>query len=181
MRLKALDGFRGIAALIVLVHHSLLVVPSLAAPYFGAPEGGGRAGLLVNTPLHLFWAGTEAVYLFFVLSGLVLAFSLRSSSFQWSSYFPSRFARLYLPVFGAVLLGAVVMAFTPAGGAEDSIWVRQRPGDYDLPGVLADLMLVGGTSPGSRRYGRCSGRSSSPPCSRCTSTRPGACTWRSSS
>ena len=69
----------------------------------------------MNTPLHLFWAGTEAVYLFFVLSGLVLAFSLRSSSFHWSSYFPSRFARLYLPVFGAVLLGRSGDGLHPRG------------------------------------------------------------------
>ena len=34
-RLIALDGLRGIAAVIVLVHHSLLLVPGLAAPYFG--------------------------------------------------------------------------------------------------------------------------------------------------
>jgi peptidoglycan/LPS O-acetylase OafA/YrhL len=146
LRLKALDGLRGIAALVVLVHHSLLVVPSLAAPYFGGSEGGGRAGLLVNTPLHLLWAGTEAVYLFFVLSGLVLAFSLRSGSFQWSSYLPSRFARLYFPVFGAVALGAVVMALTPDARPDDSLWARHRPGDYDLPAILADLTLVGGTS-----------------------------------
>ena len=42
MRLKALDGLRGIAALVVLVHHSLLVVPSLAAPYFGASRAAGE-------------------------------------------------------------------------------------------------------------------------------------------
>lgn len=145
-RLSALDGLRGVAAVIVLVHHSLLVVPALAAPYFGQVVVGGRASVLVNTPLHLVWAGTEAVYLFFILSGLVLAFSLRSRSFSWMSYFPSRLARLYLPVFGAVLLGASVIALTPAADAADSIWVRNRPADYELGEMLTDATLLGGSS-----------------------------------
>lgn len=145
-RLRALDGLRGIAALIVLVHHSLLVVPALAAPYFGQVDIGGWAGLLVNTPLHLLWAGTEAVYLFFILSGLVLAFSVKSASFSWSSYFPSRFARLYLPVFGAVVLGAIVIWATPTFDAADSLWVRNRPEQYELRQLLADLTLLGGPS-----------------------------------
>lgn len=129
----------------MLLHHSLLVVPSLAAPYFGEPVGGG-AGVLVYTPLHVIWAGTEAVYLFFVLSGLVLALSANSRSFHWSSYFPSRIVRLYLPVIGAVILGAVVIALTPAAQPDDSLWVRRRPGDYDLPGLVTDALLVAGTS-----------------------------------
>ncbi len=145
-RLTALDGLRGVAALIVLLHHALLLVPGLAAPYYGHEVGGGAIGLLVSTPLHAFWAGTEAVYLFFILSGLVLAFAAQSNSFAWSSYFPSRIARLYLPVIGAVLLGAVVIALTPDAGAGDSLWVQSRPADYGLAGMLQDITLLGGVS-----------------------------------
>lgn len=145
-RLNALDGLRGIAAVIVLAHHSLLLLPGLAAPYYGRDVSGGAVELLVYTPLHVFWAGTEAVYLFFILSGLVLAFGVRSRSFSWASYFPSRIARLYLPVIGAVALGAVIIALTPNARAGDSLWVQSRPVDYGIAGILHDATLIGGTS-----------------------------------
>ncbi|WP_368259248.1 acyltransferase family protein, partial [Blautia wexlerae] len=80
-RLRSLDGLRGLAAVIVLVHHALLVIPALAAPYYGQTVQPGLPWLLVHTPLHLLWAGTEAVYLFFILSGLVLTLAARSASF----------------------------------------------------------------------------------------------------
>ena len=49
-------------------------------------------------------------------------------------------------MFGAVLLGAAVIALTPDPGEGDSMWMRYRPGDYDLTGLFVDLTLVGGTS-----------------------------------
>jgi peptidoglycan/LPS O-acetylase OafA/YrhL len=65
IRLRSLDGLRGLAALIVVIHHSLLVVPGLAAPYFGQSTQSSIQELLAYSPLHLLWAGTEAVFLFF--------------------------------------------------------------------------------------------------------------------
>jgi hypothetical protein len=75
-RLPSLDGLRGVAALIVVVHHTLLTVPSLSVAYFldgPAAVRGSKAWWLSWTPLHLIWAGGEAVIVFFVLSGFVLA------------------------------------------------------------------------------------------------------------
>ncbi|WP_082462405.1 acyltransferase [Agromyces sp. Leaf222] len=145
-RLRSLDGLRGLAALIVLVHHSLLVVPGLAAPYFGQPAEPGVTWLLVHTPLHLLWGGTEAVYLFFILSGLVLSLAARSSSFSWGSYFPSRIVRLYVPVVAAVVLAAVVIALLPRSGPTESIWLAGRGDAYPLRSMFADMLLIGGPS-----------------------------------
>lgn len=146
-RLSSLDGLRGVAAVVVLLHHSLLVVPALAAPYFGQPIEPGLPALLVTTPLHLLWAGSEAVYLFFILSGLVLGLSTNSKSFRWAAYFPSRMVRLYLPVAAAVGLAVIVIALVPRDGAHGSAWlVRPFDGGYPLQAILQDLMLLGGTS-----------------------------------
>jgi peptidoglycan/LPS O-acetylase OafA/YrhL len=145
-RLRSLDGLRGVASLVVLVHHSLLIVPALAAPYYGVPVGSGFTGLLIKTPLHLVWAGTEAVYLFFVLSGLVLAIAARSRSFSWSSYFPSRLVRLYLPVLVAVLLAAAVISTLPRGRDVESMWMARRADHYSVSAMLRDTTLVSGTS-----------------------------------
>ena len=71
-RLLALDGLRGLAALVVVVHHALLAWQVLADQYFVA-NPDSISWWITFTPLHLAWAGTEAVMVFFVLSGLVLA------------------------------------------------------------------------------------------------------------
>ncbi|MFT4230019.1 MAG: acyltransferase [Microbacterium sp.] len=143
-RLSSLDGLRGVAALIVVVHHSLLVSPALAAAYYGGEIEGTLHRLAVYTPLHLLWGGKEAVVVFFVLSGLVLVMAMRSRSFDWFSYFPSRLVRLYLPVAGAVAVGALIMAI-PSGSGPDSPWLQRESG-YPLASVLQDLTLVGGNS-----------------------------------
>lgn len=143
-RLSSLDGLRGVAALIVVIHHSMLVSPMFAAAYYGGDVAGTWHRLLTYTPLHLAWGGKEAVVVFFVLSGLVLVLAMRSRSFTWFSYFPSRLVRLYLPVAGAVALGALIMTI-PVGAGPDSPWLDRDSG-YPLPAVLQDLTLVGGNS-----------------------------------
>ncbi|MGI9822307.1 acyltransferase family protein [Agromyces sp. Marseille-Q5079] len=145
-RVQSLDGLRGLAALIVLVHHSLLVVPALAAPYYGGRAEPGATWLLVHTPLHLLWGGTEAVYLFFILSGLVLSLAARSRSFTWRSYYPSRIVRLYVPVIGAVVLAGIVIALVPRDGATESVWLSRRSDDYPISSMLEDATLLGGPS-----------------------------------
>jgi peptidoglycan/LPS O-acetylase OafA/YrhL len=145
-RLSALDGLRGIAALVVVVHHALLVSPSLAAAYFGGDvqETPWRIAL-VYTPLHLVWGGAEAVVVFFVLSGFVLARAVRSRSFDWFSYFPSRILRLYLPVLGAVAFGFGVLLL-PHDGATTSPWLLDRDAGYPFHDIVQDITLLGGTS-----------------------------------
>src|SRR5436305_607603 len=72
-RIPELDALRGIAAAVVLTFHWLAVMPAWNAD----TRHDGGAYLLLNavkyTPLHVFAAGPEAVLLFFVLSGFVLA------------------------------------------------------------------------------------------------------------
>ncbi|WEG10475.1 acyltransferase [Microbacterium horticulturae] len=145
-RLSSLDGLRGAAALIVVVHHCFLVSPAFAAAYYGGETGDSPLRLaLIYSPLHLLWGGAEAVVVFFVLSGFVLARGIRSSSFDWFAYFPSRVLRLYVPVAGAVVLGFVLLLVPHAGGP-DSPWLQRDASDYDLGSMLQDLTLVGGTS-----------------------------------
>lgn len=59
---------------------------------------------LAFTPVHLVWAGTEAVLVFFVLSGFVLAGPLpqRARRDRWATWYASRLVRLYLPVWASL-------------------------------------------------------------------------------
>jgi len=74
-RIDSLDGLRGLAALVVVVHHVMHANGSLdfATGLDGRAQGSWVVRTLTFTPLHIVWAGTEAVLVFFVLSGLVLA------------------------------------------------------------------------------------------------------------
>lgn len=115
-RYRELDGLRGIAALVVLGYHALLLVPALSAIYVpgGTPPAQGSAlWWLTYSPLKLLSSGPEAVILFFVLSGFVLALPAMRDGFDWTAYFPRRFARLMIPVAGAVALAALIILAIP--------------------------------------------------------------------
>lgn len=126
-RFAGLDGLRGLAAFVVLVHHALLVHPGLAQAYRDHPGHlSGAVTALSFTPLHLVWAGTEAVLVFFVLSGFVLGVGpltaeRRQQLRDWVEYYPRRAARLYLPVAGALVLALL-----------QARWLRE---DHALPGA----------------------------------------------
>lgn len=150
-RLASLDGLRGIAALVVLVHHEAMTVPTLAASYYESgvqPAPFSPAWWLAFTPLHLAWAGTEAVFLFFILSGVVLVLpALRTRGFDWVAYYPRRLVRIYGPVACAVAFGFALQWVLPRFNDHRlGRWVVDRPNDTGVHDLLKDLTLMQGTS-----------------------------------
>ncbi len=149
-RIRALDGLRGLASLVVVIHHALITYPALAGLYADRSpiaDAGSLPWWLVNTPLHLLWAGGEAVFVFFVLSGLVLALLVRKQKrFSWAAYYPSRLLRLYLPVWAsivfAVLVFATVRAISPEAGVA---WVADRGTDLNLASIMQASLFLRGT------------------------------------
>jgi peptidoglycan/LPS O-acetylase OafA/YrhL len=145
-----LDGLRGIAALIVVVHHCLLVSSLLAAGYQdrSAAEGSRWAWWLTYTPLHLIWAGPEAVIVFFVLSGFVLSLPfIRPRRPSWPSYYARRLARLYPPVWAAAVFS--LLTFVLIEHSRDprlSWWVNAHDLDIRVRWLLRDITLVFGTT-----------------------------------
>lgn len=147
-RLRALDGLRGLAAVVVLLHHALLLVPELAANYYveNTQSDAGKIGWwLTYTPLHLVWEGTAAVYVFFILSGLVLALPiLRDPGFSWKAYFPHRILRLYLPVWGAIAFALLSFTLVPRLGEMPSAWLDARTREATMTALVRDATLVFG-------------------------------------
>jgi peptidoglycan/LPS O-acetylase OafA/YrhL len=146
-RLTSLDGLRGLAALIVVVHHCVLALPSLVGQLDG-PDRSSPAWWLAYTPLHLLWAGGESVLVFFVLSGLVLALPhLRPPQpGTWLPYYLKRSLRLYLPVIGAlVLTGVLVTLFPRSADAAQGWWMNAHAVPAQASALAHDAGLLGGT------------------------------------
>ncbi|WFG44925.1 acyltransferase family protein [Pseudonocardia alni] len=148
-RLPGLDVLRGVAALVVVVFHALLVSPELADAFrTGTAPAGSAASWMLHTPAALIWMGTEAVMLFFVLSGFVLTLPfLRSSGGPpLRSYYPQRLVRLYVPVVGSLALAGLSYALldhTARPGM--SWWMAGHDIDPTLGTVLRDAVLLLGT------------------------------------
>ena len=142
-RLRQLDGLRGVAAVIVVTHHVLLLYPRFADTYQAStpmPDTGSVLWLLTATPLKIFTAGGEAVLVFFVLSGIVLTLPVLSKiDFDWVAYYPRRIVRLYLPVIAAVVFAAVLVIVVPQRTEpEFSWWVNV----FSVDGLTVDRVLA---------------------------------------
>lgn len=120
-RLHALDGVRGAAALVVVLYHASLI----ARPF--ADDGTARLiwETATESPLKLGFAGTEAVQVFFVLSGLVVTLPVLRAGFSWPGYFVSRLVRLYLPVWAAILFAVLLVVAIPRDPARvtPDVWI----------------------------------------------------------
>ncbi|HEY5194086.1 MAG TPA: acyltransferase [Solirubrobacteraceae bacterium] len=145
-RIRSLDGLRGLAALVVVFHHTLLAsAPRLAGAYApGQPAPRGLlAWLFTYTPLHIVWAGQEFVVVFFVLSGFVLSLpAAQGRALSPVVYYPSRFIRLYAPVWGALAFAAlmhVVVSHGQVTGA--SWWLNAHSQPLGVEGLISDGTL----------------------------------------
>jgi peptidoglycan/LPS O-acetylase OafA/YrhL len=126
-KLVELEAARGIAALVVLMHHSLLgFAPRLEGLFFPAERFG-----LFGTPLYTFVNGAASVTLFFVLSGFVLTY--RAIGSQNSSGIGlailKRWPRLACPVVvvslaSGLLVWAGMYTNVPAAEITKSTWLK---------------------------------------------------------
>lgn len=144
-RYGALDGLRGLAAAVVVIHHCFLVSPSLALAVARVDTGNAEPWVwwTTFTPAHLLWAGTEAVYVFFILSGFVLTLPfLGVSRPTWRAYYAKRCVRIYLPVWASLAVALLLAWIVPRTGSPDlSAWLLIHD---ESPNVLADGVLLGG-------------------------------------
>ncbi|HEY8911766.1 acyltransferase [Lacisediminihabitans sp.] len=112
-RLTALDGLRGVAAMVVVLYHLYLVAEPVLLKTGGSGVGSA-IWWISQTPLKLFSAGSEAVLVFFVLSGLVVALpALGSKGFSWAGFLSGRLARLYIPVWVSIAIGTALVWMIP--------------------------------------------------------------------
>lgn len=120
--IPALQSLRGIAAIIVLLHHASFVFST-------SPNIRFVSEILLNA--H------AAVVIFFVLSGYVLCRSLKWSDLSIQSvfhFYARRLFRIYPVVFFAVSLGLIYVTFLHfrLPTAHESAWFAARFPDTDI-------------------------------------------------
>ena len=147
-RLAALDGLRGVAALVVLLSHVVMAsVGAISATIVVGGDPEGLAWWFTRTPLAVLWAGPELVVVFFVLSGFVLTRALRDRPVPLAAFLAGRAVRLYLPVWVSLGVAALLVVLVPrapglAAGHDTGLWldVYARPAGAEA--VARDLALV---------------------------------------
>src|SRR5206468_1590753 len=98
-----------------LASHSCMLFPAFASETRGI-SGDGLLNAFKYSPLHAFAAGTQAVILFFVLSGFVLALPfLTDRKPRYRSFVVKRWMRLYPPFYVAVLLAMALATIVSTG------------------------------------------------------------------
>jgi peptidoglycan/LPS O-acetylase OafA/YrhL len=140
-----------VSASVVVIHHLILVsVVSLAAVYVIGAHPTGVSWLLSETPLHIFWDGPDFVVVFFVLSGLVLSMAAAAGApFRPASYYSGRFVRLYLPVWGSLVIAAIAHVVVSHGSVHGAtFWLNEHSGPLTVRPALHDLTLVDGAGDG---------------------------------
>jgi len=100
-RFHFLDGIRGIAATMIVIHHAFSSNIRLFFMHHNLP--------LVGSFLQLFTQ--SGVDLFFVLSGVVLLrpYLRKQKTFKVGEYFIRRLRRIYPPYFFALIIGAAIV------------------------------------------------------------------------
>lgn len=105
-KLEKLEALRGFSALYVLLFHLL-------------PQKIFLYGINVGI---LFRFGSEAVILFFILSGFVIKYSWeKSEDKSFRNYFGRRFLRIYIPLIFIFLMGYLLKCFNE-GSLADPDW-----------------------------------------------------------
>jgi peptidoglycan/LPS O-acetylase OafA/YrhL len=97
----------------------------MSDPFATQPKvSSGFQRAMTYSPLHLFWAGGEAVFVFFVLSGYVLTGTDLSTPRRTAGFVGKRFVRLYVPAAAAIAVATAQHALiVRRAGAPDS-WLR---------------------------------------------------------
>lgn len=151
-RIASLDGLRGVAAVVVVVHHYMALLHWQMTPQFSDSLPGlpGTTLALADTPLGILFNGPFAVSVFFVLSGFVMAAAAERRRRELPANVLMRYLRLALPVTVSVMLAWLWLSVFPDAAArmqetleEPSPWL-QYSYKVSIPGphlALADGLV----------------------------------------
>ena len=146
MRLSSLESVRGLAALLVVLHHWVFIFTTHVPVQRLVMQNRYRE-LLRQTIVDMSTLGPAAVLVFFVMSGFVLTLSLDRKNKSYGEFIATRLVRLYPPFVFAILFSAsLVVALKPhpvpqLSGWFNDFWTMQ-PSATLIAGHLAMIGTV---------------------------------------
>jgi peptidoglycan/LPS O-acetylase OafA/YrhL len=144
-RYEELDSLRGLASSSVVIHHTLLTSSVFLAAHYHEEISNPLLKLFAYSPLHLFWAGHEAVILFFVLSGFVLSIPFTNRKPNYGNYVIKRVTRIYLPyIFSIALSYSLYLLIQPGTHETLSSWFNHMwSRDLTMKDIFSFLLMYG--------------------------------------
>ena len=140
VRSRSFDGLRGLAAFIVMIHHAILTFST------SWPASGWLAPVVHFLQENILFLGRHSVWLFFILSGMVLARMYESAKFKYRHYLVSRTFRIYVPVIAAVAFTWLTMQLVPRSQRGLGWWMDFHPAHYGVNNIIRDITILNGCS-----------------------------------
>lgn len=145
-RLNELDSLRGMASFSVMIHHCLISYGVFFSAYLFNKSSHPIVNILAFSPLHILWAGHEAVIFFFLLSGFVLALPfVNNRNFKYENFVIKRFCRIYVPYAICIILSLIAFELLDSSHTENlSSWFNnmwQHP--LELKELVSFVFLFG--------------------------------------
>lgn len=110
-RIEIFDGMRGLAAIIVMVFHLIVMVEAGHASNASLDFKNKLWAVFTLTPLKLLWAGNEAVILFYIIGGFVIAKPyIEGRRIDFIAFVKKRFSRLILPYWLILIVTLICIA-----------------------------------------------------------------------
>jgi peptidoglycan/LPS O-acetylase OafA/YrhL len=147
-RLDHLDSIRGIASVVVLVDHvwSMNAEAFRSAHHHLGSAFSSFSDVLLYCLAKMEEGGRSAVILFFVLSGFVLAYSLKQNPLPYTGYAIKRIFRIVPAFVVVILISFMLHSLIGVPHLSESEWVRHSVDSADTSGrMLLDTIFFSGT------------------------------------
>lgn len=128
-KLNYLDSIRGIACIIVVLSHlSLVFFPYILNFRLSSiPSDNYIQNFIHNSPISFLFSGTSAVYVFFVLSGIVLSKSVqKKNDREIINVAIFRYFRLAIPALTSCIISYVVFSYLVKDNSNVLPWLVNK-------------------------------------------------------